>query len=270
MLKTYAPNEICDDRFQRMEYSHVMSLYGCDKPDTRYPFMIECMNKREDIVLEKLDLSELSRNLIPEGNEGGVFTAERSLNDHNGATILGRIRNEVIRRIEAAGLQSTYQIKGASGLLWVHNFPLFSAIKNPDHDPLHANRRYQSLHHPFTAPMEDDIAFLDSDPSRVHGQHYDLVWKGVEIGGGSVRIHSAELQEHILRNIIGLSSTHLEHFDHLLRALKSGCPPHGGMALGLDRLIAMIRGSQSIRDVIAFPKNGKGRDLCVNTPSKFQ
>lgn len=90
---------------------------------------------------------------------------------------------------------------------------------------------------------------------------------GQEIGGGSVRIHDADTQERLMRDLLVLSSTQIDHFDHLLRALKSGAPPHAGMALGLDRLVAILAGKSSIREVIAFPKNSAGHDLCFKAPS---
>lgn len=100
--------------------------------------------------------------------------------------------------------------------------------------------------------------------------HYDLVLNGVELGGGSVRIHDAAFQEYIFRDILKLSAAEIEEFRHLLTALASGCPPHAGIALGFDRLVATLFGTHSIRDVIAFPKTGAGKDLMVNSPAPYR
>ena len=122
----------------------------------------------------------------------------------------------------------------------------------------------ESAHHPFTAPHPDDIHLLYSNPSAVRGLHYDLVLNGSEIGGGSIRIHQSQVQEYVLDSILKEDSTALAH---LLQALRCGCPPHGGIALGLDRLLAIMCGAQHIRDVIAFPKALLGKDLMSGAPS---
>lgn len=137
--------------------------------------------------------------------------------------------------------------------LWVENFPLFE-----EEDSV-----LQSSHHPFTAPLDEDKQLLYSDPLKVRGQHYDLVLNGSEIGGGSIRIHNSSMQRYVLENILHEDTSQLEH---LLQALDSGCPPHGGIALGLDRLLAIMCNAPSIRDVIAFPKSSKGADLMTGAP----
>lgn len=139
--------------------------------------------------------------------------------------------------------------------LWVENFPLFE--KN--------DSMLQSAHHPFTAPVEEDRELMSKEPTSVRGQHYDLVLNGCEIGGGSIRIHDADLQRYVIEDILGEDSAELSH---LLDALASGCPPHGGIALGLDRLLAIMCGAGSIRDVIAFPKSSLGADLMCGAPCK--
>lgn len=140
--------------------------------------------------------------------------------------------------------------------LWVVDFPLFL----PKED---APMQLEAAHHPFTAPHPEDTALLYTEPHRVRGQHYDLVLNGNEIGGGSIRVHRATEQQHILKNILREDASLL---DHLLEALDSGAPPHGGIALGLDRLVAIIVGASSIRDVIAFPKSYRGHDLMSQAP----
>ncbi|WP_277949351.1 amino acid--tRNA ligase-related protein [Chromatium okenii] len=130
--------------------------------------------------------------------------------------------------------------------LWVTDFPMF------EHDP--ANQRWVALHHPFTAPKVDQIDQLERDPGACLSRAYDMVLNGTEIGGGSIRIHSAAMQQQVFK-LLAISEEQAEdRFGFLLKALKFGCPPHGGMAFGLDRLVMLMTGATSIRDVMAFPK----------------
>lgn len=108
---------------------------------------------------------------------------------------------------------------------------------------------------------------LPSAPEKVRGEHYDIVVNGIELGGGSRRIHDAVLQRYILEKVLKIHPLRIHQFDHLLGVLNSGCPPHAGIALGFDRLIAVLQGTDSVRDVIAFPKSAKGADLLVGSPS---
>lgn len=140
--------------------------------------------------------------------------------------------------------------------LWVHDFPLFEPGETPG--------SLVTVHHPFTAPLPADIPLLDSAPLRVRGRHYDIVVDGVELGGGSVRIHDPALQLSVFR-LLGVREPEAV-FGHLLSALRSGCPPHAGIALGLDRVLAVALGKASIRDVIAFPKSAAGNDLLTGAP----
>lgn len=155
--------------------------------------------------------------------------------------------------------------------VWITDFPLFSP-SNCSEPGQGGNAGLASTHHPFTSPKTaEDVDMLLTDPSQVIGDHYDLVINGEEIGGGSRRIHHAEMQEFIMRDVLKMDDERIAEFSHLLEALRSGCPPHAGIALGFDRLVAMIHASRTkkkttLRDVIAFPKSGKGDDLMVKSP----
>lgn len=143
--------------------------------------------------------------------------------------------------------------------VWVVDFPLVGW--NGDEG------RWDPLHHPFTSPVEEDLPLLDEDPGRVRSRAYDVVLNGIEVGGGSIRVHDRELQERLFR-LIGISDEDAEErFGFLLRALRLGAPPHGGIALGLDRLVMLLAGERSIRDVMAFPKSSTGADPLTGAPA---
>ncbi|ODV80387.1 uncharacterized protein CANTADRAFT_89937 [Suhomyces tanzawaensis NRRL Y-17324] len=153
---------------------------------------------------------------------------------------------------------------------WVVNFPLFNPVDNSsstDEYPLYDFKSYESTHHPFTMAKLEDYDLLESGPLKVRGEHYDLVINGVEVGGGSRRIHDAALQQYIFEEILSILN-YQALFGHLLKALSMGCPPHAGLAIGFDRICAMLIGSSSIRDVIAFPKNQSGIDPVVESPTE--
>jgi len=143
--------------------------------------------------------------------------------------------------------------------LWVTDFPLLEW----DED----TQRYHAMHHPFTAPKPEDLALLDKAPEKVKASAYDLVLNGNEIGGGSIRIHDRLLQEKMF-DLLGFTKDEAENqFGFLMNAFQYGAPPHGGIALGLDRLVALLGGQESIRDFIAFPKNNAGRDVMIDAPA---
>ena len=145
--------------------------------------------------------------------------------------------------------------------LWVMDFPLLEWDEATD--------RYHAMHHPFTSPKPDQLALIDTDPGKVKANAYDMVINGVEIGGGSIRIHDRELQARMF-DLLGFTPEEAEaQFGFLMDAFQYGAPPHGGLALGFDRLCSMFGGSDSIRDFIAFPKNNSGRDVMIDAPSSI-
>ncbi|XP_069334470.1 aspartate--tRNA ligase, mitochondrial isoform X1 [Eulemur rufifrons] len=169
-------------------------------------------------------------------------------------SLLGKLRLECADLLEMRGM--VLRDISLFSFLWVVDFPLFlPKEENP--------RELESTHHPFTAPHPSDIHLLYTEPEKVRSQHYDLVLNGSEIGGGSIRIHDAELQRYILATLL---KEDVKLLSHLLQALEYGAPPHGGIALGLDRLICLVTGAPSIRDVIAFPKSFRGHDLMSSAP----
>ncbi len=166
---------------------------------------------------------------------------------------LGHLRAHLGQRL---GLIETDRFN----FLWVTEFPL---MEFDDQE-----KRYQALHHPFTAPMDEDLGLMVTDPLSVRSRAYDLVLNGYEVGGGSIRIHQTEIQENVFA-ALGLDAAEAEEkFGFLLEALQSGAPPHGGIAFGFDRLVMLLAGQNSIRDVIAFPKTQKAACLMTNAPSE--
>ena len=144
-------------------------------------------------------------------------------------------------------------------LVWVVDFPLMEFDAE--------EKRYVALHHPFTAPHDEDLALLDTDPDKARSKAYDLAMNGVEAGGGSIRIHQVELQKKIL-GLMGVSAAEAEaKFGFFLEALSFGAPPHGGIAFGIDRLAMLLSGAKSLRDVIAFPKSQRAVCMLTEAPS---
>ncbi|MFR9669016.1 MAG: aspartate--tRNA ligase [Rikenellaceae bacterium] len=165
---------------------------------------------------------------------------------------LGTLRLEVAEQL---GLRKA----GSFAPLWVVDFPLFEWDDE--------TARFYAMHHPFTSPKPEDVQYLDSDPGRVRANAYDFVCNGVEIGGGSIRIHDSALQAQMFE-ILGFTPEKAEEqFGFLMNAFKFGAPPHGGLAFGFDRLCSLFGGVESIRDYIAFPKNNAGRDVMIDAPS---
>ena len=169
------------------------------------------------------------------------------------AMALGRLR------LEIAEFQNLIP-EDKFNFLWVHEFPLLEHSQE--------QQRYFSMHHPFTSPVAEDMEKLEHDPSSVRAQAYDIVLNGFEIGGGSIRIHNPELQKRVFK-LLKISDYEANtRFGHLLEALSLGAPPHGGLAIGFDRLVMLLAGAPSIRDVIAFPKTTKSSCLLTDSPSE--
>ncbi|XP_041885610.1 aspartate--tRNA ligase, mitochondrial isoform X3 [Corvus kubaryi] len=214
------------------------------RPDGRLKSLLTKFlgEKEQSELIRALNMQEDDVVLLAAGEHKQVCSA------------LGALRLFSANLLEAAGL--ALRDPTAFHFLWVVDFPLFlPKAKNPT--------ELESAHHPFTAPHPSDASLLYSDPTKVRSQHYDLVLNGNEVGGGSIRIHSAEQQRFVLEKVLKEDS---EVLSHLIEALEFGAPPHGGIALGLDRLISLIVDAPSIRDVIAFPKSFRGRDLMGSAP----
>ncbi|HTX64929.1 MAG TPA: aspartate--tRNA ligase [Opitutaceae bacterium] len=172
--------------------------------------------------------------------------------------ILGRIRLECAALLQKRGKLTIPADRW--DFLWVVDFPLMTFNEE--------EKRFAATHHPFTAPVPEDVPLLDTAPQQVRGQHYDVVLNGMELGGGSIRIHQPALQEKVFKDVLQIPADVVEsRFGYLLRAFKYGAPPHGGIAFGLDRLVALLCGTTSIRDVIAFPKTQKAQDLMTQSPT---
>ena len=169
------------------------------------------------------------------------------------AAVLGELRKEMGRRLK---LIDPHEVKFA----FIVDFPLLNWNQEQS--------RWEAMHHPFTQPKEAEIPWLDSAPEKVHGRHYDLVCNGFELGGGSIRIHNTELQQRIFR-LYGHSDEKIKNlFGHLLEAFEYGAPPHGGVAVGIDRFVMILTGEETIRDVIAFPKNQSAYDQMLDAPAE--
>lgn len=194
-----------------------------------------------------------------------IAGSTRSKLPYENPTPLGRLRQLAIQEFPENWKRDA-KFVGA----WIEDFPLFTPSETQTTSsskyPIYNYDKLESTHHPFTMAKPSDYELLSKDPLKVKGEHYDLVINGVELGGGSRRVHDSELQRFIFTEILKIENPdHL--FGHLLKALSLGCPPHAGFAIGFDRMCAMLIGSNSIRDVVAFPKTQNGADLVVESPS---
>ena len=289
--------------FQRMKYEEAMNRYGVDKPDLRFGMTIQHVEPQILAIVLSSGSKFLSRKNVNdfinaasetteqhgvnafcafssngkviglaentkkfgvkidgesvrkavECNEGDIVVACSGQEREKLLAFLGSVRLAAANALEQEGC--ILRKRGEFKFLWVEDFPLFEKLSTNEFGP---------THHPFTAPVPEDIPLLFKAPEKVRGQHYDLVLNGMEIGGGSIRIHQSEMQRDIIEKILSKGT---DNFKHLLDGLSSGCPPHGGIALGYDRFLCAMLGTKSIRDVIAFPKGFSGQELMVNSPA---
>ena len=259
------PDPLPQIPFPRLTYAECMSRYGIDKPDTRFDLHIQHDSSQYSIIspIDLENTGDLLNNQdgIVYDRENRKFALNKSKNEEECLTKMGKFRLKLTDYLEEKH-QMILRKKRQWNFLWITDFPLFTPMTD---DPT----KFESTHHPFTAPIDEHLPLLSSkqDWSRIIGQHYDLVLNGFEVGGGSIRIYDSIVQRFILHDILQLP---IEHLEHLLKALEYGAPPHGGIALGLDRLLALVLETNHIRDVIPFPKTSLGKDLMSQSPSPVE
>ena len=203
--------------------------------------------------------------------EGSILILQARPNTplSGGSTPLGNLRTQLMK---LALKDNLLQPPVPFAPVWITDFPLFTPTSTSAAEPGQGGTTgLSSTHHPFTSPKTPaDIDFLLTSPHEAIADHYDLVINGVELGGGSRRIHNADFQTFILRDVLKMSAERLKDFEHLIKVLRAGCPPHAGFALGFDRLVGLMLGKESVRDVIAFPKGGDGSDKLVGSPAPMR
>ncbi|MBT8316663.1 MAG: aspartate--tRNA ligase [Lutibacter sp.] len=200
------------------------------------------------------DQEDLTKWAEATGAKAGDLICILSGNTDKVRTQLSALRMELAERL---GLRKPTEFAP----LWVVDFPLLEWDEE--------TKRYHAMHHPFTSPKPEDMALLDTDPGKVRANAYDMVLNGNEIGGGSIRIHDKATQALMFDHLGFTPEEAKEQFGFLMNAFEYGAPPHGGLAFGLDRLVAILGGQETIRDFIAFPKNNSGRDVMIDAPSKI-
>jgi aspartyl-tRNA synthetase len=206
----------------------------------------------KSVVVKYLNIDQIRKIASRLGASAGDLLLIIADDDYKANTILGKLRIELGNRLKLAD-PNTFSFA------FVENFPLLEWNKE--------NKCYQPMHHPFTSPRDEDISLLNTSPEKVFGRHYDMVLNGYEIAGGSIRIHKSNLQRKVFR-LMGYSDEDIDQrFGHLLRAFDFGAPPHGGVAAGIDRILMLMMGENTIREVIPFPKTQNAVDLLFDTPS---
>ena len=283
LFKTLRGVELTEP-FIRMPWSDAMKYYGSDKPDLRFGMkFVELMDimkghgfsvfvKRPQIGAKGMVYARVEADGTVKSSVDKFYTQEvlQQMKEAFGAKpgdlilILSgddtmKTRKQLCELRLEMGKQLGLRDKNKFACLWVIDFPMFEWSEEEG--------RLMAMHHPFTHPKDEDIHLLDTDPAAVRADAYDMVVNGVEVGGGSIRIHDAQLQAKMFE-ILGFTPEKAqEQFGFLMNAFKFGAPPHGGLAYGLDRWVSLFAGLDSIRDCIAFPKNNSGRDVMLDAPA---
>ena len=262
ILSVNLPEELLDQEIPKMSLQPIVEnavLHGIEPVAEDTTVYIKGWEQDGEFVIE---VTDSGRGMTPEeldaivkamGAEKGdllVFAADKLSKVR---TVMGQVRLELGRSLDLID-------KNAWKFLWVTEFPLLEWSDEEN--------RFMAMHHPFTAPMDEDWQYIDSDPGRVRAKAYDIVLNGTELGGGSVRIHQADIQEKMLE-VLGFTPEKAnEQFGFLLEAFKYGVPPHAGLAYGLDRVAMWMTGAETIRDCMAFPKLKDASDAMMGAPSE--